>query len=147
MFKSLLNKVAGGKADVFCEYCEISKSTYLQEHLHMAASEVNLGSDCLGLSFRTVTFKHPDLVISQKYQSLSNQSLKHNSAPIPSFNLTLPNFFWTYNQFHNVLRLSMFYQIFLSPQVKQRAIITYKHGIYELPRELPNDLRLGILGN
>ena len=113
----------------------------------MAASEVNLGSDCLGLSFRTVTFKHPDLVISQKYQSLSNQNLKHNSAPVPSFNLTLPNFFWTYNQFHNVLRISMFYQIFLSPQVKQRAIITYKHGMYQLPHELPNNLRLRILRN
>ena len=36
----------------------------------------------------------------------------------------------------------MFFQIFLSPQVKQWAIITYKLGIYELPRELPNDLRL-----
>ena len=36
----------------------------------------------------------------------------------------------------------MFYQIFLSPQVKQWAIITYKHGIYELPHELLNDLRL-----
>ena len=36
----------------------------------------------------------------------------------------------------------MFYQIFLSPQVKRWAIITYKHGIYELPHELPNDLRL-----
>ena len=36
----------------------------------------------------------------------------------------------------------MFYQIFLSPQVKRCAIITYKHGIYELPHELPNDLRL-----
>ena len=32
----------------------------------------------------------------------------------------------------------MFYQIFLSPQVKRWAIITYKHGIYELPHELPN---------
>ena len=40
----------------------------------------------------------------------------------------------------------MFYQIFLSPQVKRCAIITYKHGIYELPHELLNDLRLGILG-
>ena len=39
----------------------------------------------------------------------------------------------------------MFYQIFLSPQVKRWAIITYKHGIYDLPRELPNDLRLRIL--
>ena len=36
----------------------------------------------------------------------------------------------------------MFYQIFLSPQMKRRAITTYKHGIYELPHELPNDLRL-----
>ena len=36
----------------------------------------------------------------------------------------------------------MSYQIFLSPQVKRWVIITYKHGIYELPHELPNDLRL-----
>ena len=41
----------------------------------------------------------------------------------------------------------MFYQIFFSPQEKQCAIITYKHGIYELPDELPNDLKLRILGN
>ena len=41
----------------------------------------------------------------------------------------------------------MFYQIFLSPQVKRYAIITYKHGIYKLPHELPNDLRLRVLGN
>ena len=39
----------------------------------------------------------------------------------------------------------MFYQVFISPQVKQRAIITYKHGIYELPHELSNSLRLGKL--
>ena len=41
----------------------------------------------------------------------------------------------------------MFYQTFLSPQVKQCAISTCKDGIYELPHELPNDLRLRILGN
>ena len=41
----------------------------------------------------------------------------------------------------------MFYQTFLSPQMKQGAIITYKHSIYELPHELPNGLRLRILGN
>ena len=41
----------------------------------------------------------------------------------------------------------IFYQIFLSPQVKWCAIITYKHGIYELPQELPNDFRLRILVN
>ena len=41
----------------------------------------------------------------------------------------------------------MFYQIFLSAQVKRWAIITYKHGIYDLLHEFPNDLRLRILGN
>ena len=40
----------------------------------------------------------------------------------------------------------MFYQIFLSPQVKRCAIITYKHGIHELPDEFPNDLGVRILG-
>ena len=41
----------------------------------------------------------------------------------------------------------MFYHILLPPQVKLWAIITYKHGIYELPHELPDDLRLKILVN
>ena len=36
----------------------------------------------------------------------------------------------------------MFYQTFLSPQVKRIVIISNKHGIYELPNELPNDLRM-----
>ena len=35
----------------------------------------------------------------------------------------------------------MFYQISLSPQVKQCTIITYKYGIYELPHEFPNEIR------
>ena len=38
-------------------------------------------------------------------------------------------------------------QIFLSPQVKRRLIISNKYGMFELPHELPNDLRLRILGN
>ena len=38
----------------------------------------------------------------------------------------------------------MFYQITSSPQKKRWAIITYKHGIYEFPHELPNDLRFKI---
>ena len=36
------------------------------------------------------------------------------------------------------------YQNFFSPQVQRRMIISNKHGIYELPHELPNDLRLRI---
>ena len=41
----------------------------------------------------------------------------------------------------------MFYQISLSPELKRSAIISNKHGIYELPNELPNDFRLSILRN
>ena len=41
----------------------------------------------------------------------------------------------------------MFDKIFVSPQVKWMVIISNKHGIYELPYELPNDLRLKTLGN
>ena len=41
----------------------------------------------------------------------------------------------------------MFYQILLLPQVKQSVIIRNKQGVLELPHELPNDLRLRILGN
>ena len=36
----------------------------------------------------------------------------------------------------------MFHQISFSPQGKRRAIITYKHGIYGLPRGLPNNLKV-----
>ena len=39
----------------------------------------------------------------------------------------------------SVWNYSMFYQIFLSSQVRWRAIITYKQGIHELPHELLND--------
>ena len=41
----------------------------------------------------------------------------------------------------------LFLQVFVSPQVKRCPIITDKHGIYELPHELQNDLRFRILGN
>ena len=41
----------------------------------------------------------------------------------------------------------MFYQILLSPQVKLCTIITYKHGVYELAYDLPNNGRLRMLGN
>ena len=41
----------------------------------------------------------------------------------------------------------MFYQICLLPQVKRSLIISNKHGIYELPQEFPNELRLRMLEN
>ena len=39
------------------------------------------------------------------------------------------------------------YQFFVSQQVKRNVIISNKFGIYELPQELLNDLKLRILGN
>ena len=39
----------------------------------------------------------------------------------------------------------MFYQIFLSPQVKQSVIIINKHGIHDLPHKSLNYLRLRML--
>ena len=38
----------------------------------------------------------------------------------------------------------LLYPIFFLPQVKRSVIISNKHGTYELPHELPNDLRLKI---
>ena len=39
----------------------------------------------------------------------------------------------------------IFYQIFLSPQVKSCVVFPDKHNMYELHCKLPNDLRLRIL--
>ena len=36
----------------------------------------------------------------------------------------------------------MFDSTFFSPQVKRSVLVGNKHGIYELPHELPNDLRV-----
>ena len=41
----------------------------------------------------------------------------------------------------------MFDEIFLSPHVKRIVINSNKHGIYQLPHKLLNDLRLRNLGN
>ena len=41
--------------------------------------------------------------------------------------------YFTCNQFHNILRLFDVLPIYLSPQMERWTIITYKHGIYELP--------------
>ena len=47
------------------------------------------------------------------------------------------------NHFDNIFGLFDVCQILISPQVNRWEVITYKHGVYELP----NELRLGNLGN
>ena len=51
------------------------------------------------------------------------------------------------NHGHNILRILLLYDIFFLSQVEQSVIISNKHGICELPHELPNNLRLRIFGN
>ena len=52
-----------------------------------------------------------------------------------------------YNPGDNILRFFDIYQISFSPQVKRNVIISNKHGVYELPHKLLNDLRLRMFGN
>ena len=49
--------------------------------------------------------------------------------------------------FHNILRPFDVLPFVFSPEVKRSAIITYKHGTYELFHEFPNDLNLKVLEN
>ena len=58
---------------------EIFKNTYFEEDLHMAASELTSRSDSLELCF-WIALKHSRLSNITKYQPLSNQSFKQNSA-------------------------------------------------------------------
>ena len=47
----------------------------------------------------------------------------------------------TYNHCHIILRhILILNKNFLLPQVKRIVIISKKHGIYDLPYELPNNL-------
>ena len=41
----------------------------------------------------------------------------------------------------------LFYEVLLLQEVTKCAKLTDQYGIYELPHELHNDLRLSILGN
>ena len=63
---------------------------------------------------------------------------------------TLLRIMISYKKDHFLLGLTLNFQISFVlhlDEVKLWAIITYKHGIYELTHELPNDLRFRILGN
>ena len=57
-----------------CEYCKISKKSYIDEHLRTDASEITLRNWLLRIRtfFLDSCFQiHPDHVMLQKYQSLS----------------------------------------------------------------------------
>ena len=76
-------------------------------------------------------------MLAQTWQFLTNLAVNEDVKSKKKFTIIFI-IFWDF---------LMFYQIFLSPQEKQWAIISYKHGIYELPHDLRNDLKLRILGN
>ena len=96
------------------------------------------------------TPSHHHYFVTWFWQVLIFQIIIHSDVQMSSY---FPNVAWphcddiTTISFIIFWDFSMFYQIFLSPQVERCAIITYKHGIYELPHEFSNNLRLKILGN
>ena len=79
---------------------------------------------------------------------LSALALSRCFSVIPIFRINYPGKFSmkivNFTHGHNILRIFEFFlQIFLSLEVKHIVITSNKNGIYEMPHELPNDLRLG----
>ena len=99
--------------------------------------------------------KYPLFQLLYKRKAVLLINIKHNAKNLDAsinknrFNVVLESatILRKYNYFHNILRVLDVCQIFVSSQVKQSAIVSNKHGIYKLPNELSNDLRLRILGN
>ena len=99
--------------------------------------------------------------ISRERKELFRWNKKHFSQFLKGYHLVKKNKNLIKNSTHKLLTLNeqrsflviiswvilMFDKIFVSPQVKPIVIISNKHGIYELPNELPNDLRFRTLGN
>ena len=112
---------------ISCEICRIFNNTYFEEHPRTTAS----------LHFILIL---PPLYFRNFSKTVAisvTLSLIFMPCKIQALLLLM-----IYQIF-----LLMIYQIFLSPQVKRCVIVTYKHGICELPHELPSNLRLWILGN
>ena len=108
------------------------------------------GSDLCDFCSRLPLLTKVILLICSNIAMLYNSSWNMDSYLTVIFRLLSVisfEFCWAATIFIIFWDCLMFYQIFLSPKVKRCAIITYKHGIYEFPHELPNDLRLRILGN
>ena len=84
VLESLFHEVADFQAFNFTEkrfqnrcfsVAKFLRNIYIAEYLRIGASELILVSDCSKLLFLDSRFqKHPDSVILQKYQWLSNQS-------------------------------------------------------------------------
>ena len=111
--------------------CKIFKNTYFEEHLRTATSELILESDCLELCLKLDSRfeNHPDLVILQKYDLLSNQRFKHKSAHMWSLYLTpkLP--------FKPRPRFLMFlYKIFFRLLYKKQTLEVLGLLVYALPK-------------
>ena len=99
---------------------------------------------CLVLVLKHFTELFLFLIYIRKDQAQEQSDWKHWCRCDKQKNECLTG---NYNQLHNIWDFLMFYQTFLSSQVKRCAIITYKHDIYELPLELLNYLRLRTLEN
>ena len=82
-------------------------------------------------------FRFIDTVLCQVTENFKRQK----GSVVPYIVFWFENGFLQVKPTVYILRLLIFYQIFLPPYVKRSAIITCKHHIYEKPHELPNGLR------
>ena len=75
-------------------------------------------------------------------------SRNHPGRKVSKLMKNWPKCLLPYKHSHNNFWVFLvFYQIFLLPQVKRSTITSNKHGKASLPHELPNGLKLKILGN
>ena len=145
----------GSFTDYFRGFPLFFRNIYFKEHLSLAASDCIIVQDWY--IFHNIIF-HGFMVFSLPWYFSCHK--------ISTFAFRSMFVIYPYEHYHNRVKLGqwpvftrptiifiifwdflMFDQIFLSPQMKRCSIITYKHGIYELPHKLPNDLRLTILEN
>ena len=65
---------------------------------------------------------------------------KNKIEQSPKFSALCQTISTAHNHFHKIWDFFIFDQIVFSPQVKWSSIISNKHGMCELPHELPNKL-------
>ena len=95
-----------------------------------------------------IVFLH--LLLTQSFLVIDSKDFVWDFITVLLINNIISYQYYQHNNIINniisfIIFWDLFYRIFLSPQVKRWAIITYPHGIYILPPELLNDLRLGDL--
>ena len=112
--------------------------TYLKTAFPTFSLRLNFGIKRISSFFR---------LSLRKKNKISNYKLLFLTNEVVNKNVKRKQYFAD-NQFHNIFKiLDVLADFSFIPQLKQWAIIFYKHGIYKLPQKFSKDLRIRILGN